>query len=232
MKTCIQLVFVALLAGCAQSENPLLGEANEPDLYLLGTWYFAGMDANGALIPGDSDEYFDVTLDGDNFRMNYYEGDKVTVFELLTTRIGPSRYVSMRPVEWIGFDEGQPSGKDEMESCPWQILLYQTFLPKPLPGFEYAGEAGSKLDATAESYAAVVREANRELRGNLLFIQFMKPDVIHDAIKQNEIAGSRKDAMSSPCIMAPPEQLRAFIAGRRDMVYTGEEWFPIVRATD
>jgi hypothetical protein len=231
VKTCTHLVLLALLAGCAQSENPLLGENNDPDLYLLGTWYFATTDNNGTLVPGDSKEYFDVSLAGDSFVMNYHEEGKVTVFELVTTRIGPSRFVSMRPVEWIGFEEGQPANRDEAASCPWQILLYQTFMPDTLPNFDDNGQAGSS-DETIEPSAAAVREANEKLRGRLLFYQLMDPDVIHVAIKQHDIAGSRKDTMSSPCIMASSDQLQSFIAGHRDEIYTGEEWFPAVRAAD
>jgi hypothetical protein len=230
MRLLALLLVSAVLAACAESQNSLQGESvSTPDSYLEGTWYFAALDDNGTLVTTTNFEYLVVRLDGDTLFITYHEEQKATTLQAITSQVGATRYLSMRPVEITGHNEN-PS--DEIPGqCPYQILRYQTYMPDPLPEFEYASDTISDRSSSEAANESVIRRNNSHMRGQLLFVDIMAPDVVGEYIEQGDLEGYLGGPFLSPFITASSDQIRAFLDKERDSIYTGEAWLPLIRST-
>lgn len=217
MATVLKILIVAAVAlmlmggefACTQSERPL-GSRDEGfiDYYLVGAWAEVKAEdddwIDGVWIAGEL-AYEAMALETGELRVVEYEdGAPTKIYTGYSTLLDGRKFLNLRLVECPGCDE-EKLAKLGVDDCPWRIVRYWTFLPD---------ETADALAASGEITREVLDRKVGELRGRLLFYEFMDDDFVADAIRGQRIAGDadcKNCVQGGACLRASVEALRDFI---------------------
>ena len=214
---CLTIAFLlmGMDGGCTQSRAPLSPrEDGFADLYLLGKWNVLEINAQGELEAGDLAYDVSLTENGDLHILQYNDDDAIgVVYSGFSTRLKSKNYLNVRIIGCPACDE-EELAELALDSCPYQIAQYTTFLPRHLATFD----AGQNKDAIVDN---LIEQATA-LDGNLLFVGMMDDDFMSDAILDELIAGDtdcETCVYESACITSHGAALQHFLLERDLDIY-------------